>query len=421
MFFRRHEVPQIQTLADSQNKGNTSPKTQVWRARALHFAIVLLATLAIVLPISSISRTQSAPPAQGSNGREIFRFDTFGDEQLWTETLHLHEVIQSSVSPATALAVGLKVDSAALPPNFLSTHDLNSPATTVELIKLNAVVGLVGTVKGTQLKSVGITCAICHSTVDNAVTTGIGNRLDGWPNRDLNPGAIIALSPALTSAQKAVYNSWGPGRFDPRFNVDGINGPVLIPPAFGLKGVGFETYTGDGPISYWNNYVAVVEMGGHGSFSDPRIGISITQEPDLVTPKLPALLQYQLSLGTPRAPAGSFDQMAAKRGEALSKSKAGCARCHIPPAFTDVLSGPDANVPFLHDPAEVGTDPLYAQRSATKQYRTTPLRALWQHPPYFHDGSAPDLPAVVNHYDTLFGLGLTSKQKLDLVEYLKSL
>jgi mono/diheme cytochrome c family protein len=354
-------------------------------------------------------------------GQQIFRFDTFGDEQLWTDTLRMHEVIESSVSPATALAVGLKVDSAALPADFLGTHDLNSPATTVQLIKLNAVVGLVGSVKGTQLKSVGITCAICHSTVDNSVTTGIGNRLDGWPNRDLNPGAIIALSPAVTSAQKAVYNSWGPGRFDPRFNVDGINGPVLIPPAFGLKGVGFETYTGDGPISYWNNYVAVLEMGGHGSFSDPRIGISITQEPDLVTPKLPELLRYQLSLATPPPPPGTFDQIAAKRGEALFKGKARCASCHIPPTFTDVLSGPDPSVPFLHEPAEVGTDTLYALRSATKQYRTTPLRALWQHPPYFHDGSAVDLAAVINHYDNLFNLGLTAKQKLDLVEYLKSL
>jgi mono/diheme cytochrome c family protein len=196
---------------------------------------------------------------------------------------------------------------------------------------------------------------------------------------------------------------------------------VLIPPAYGLRGVGFETYTGDGPISYWNNYVAVLEMGGHGSFSDPRLGISITQEPDLVTPKLPELLRYQLSLATPPPPPGTFDQMAARRGEALFKGKANCASCHIPPTFTDVLSGPDRNVPLLHDPAEVGTDPLYAQRSATKQYRTTPLRALWQHPPYFHDGSARDLAAVVNHYDTRFSLGLTAKQKRDLVEYLKSL
>jgi hypothetical protein len=383
------------------------------KSRILKGLIILLCAVAFI-------STQTANTAV-DQGQQIFRFDTFGDEQLWTDTLRLHEVIQSSVSPATALSVGLKVDATALPADFLATHDLNDPATTVELIKLNAVVGLVGSVRGTQLKSVGITCAICHSTVDNSVAAGIGNRLDGWPNRDLNPGAIIALSPALTSAQKAVYNSWGPGRFDPRFNVDGINGPVLIPPAFGLKGVGFETYTGDGPISYWNNYVAVVEMGGHGSFSDPRLGINITQEPDLVTPKLPELLRYQLSLSAPPPPAGSFDQKAAKRGEALFMSKARCSSCHVPPTFTDVLTGPDPSVPFLHDPTEVGTDPLYAQRSATKRYRTTPLRALWQHPPYFHDGSARTLDAVVDHYDRVFGLGLTTKQKGDLVQYLKSL
>src|SRR5215204_303788 len=377
----------------------------------------ILIGLILLLCAVAVLSTKTANTA-ADQGQQIFRFDTFGDEQLWTDTLRLHEVIQSSVSPAAALGVGLKVDATALPANFLATHDLNDPRTTVELIKLNAVVGLVGTVRGTQLKAVGITCAICHSTVDNSVAAGIGNRLDGWPNRDLNPGAIIALSPALTSAQKAIYNSWGPGRFDPRFNVDGINGPVLIPPAFGLKGVGFETYTGDGPISYWNNYVAVLEMGGHGSFSDPRLGITITQEPDLVTPKLPELLRYQLSLATPPPPAGSFNQTAARRGEALFKGKARCASCHIPPTFTDVLSGPDPSVPLLHDPAEVGADPLYALRSATKQYRTTPLRALWQHSPYFHDGSARDLGAVVNHYDVLFGLGLTAKQKRDLVEYL---
>lgn len=380
---------------------------------------ILISLVMLFCAIAFLSTRVVNP--QGDQGQQIFRFDTFGDEQLWTDTLRMHEVIQSSVSPATALAVGLKVDATALPADFLATRDLNDPATTVELIKLNAVVGLVGKVRGTQLKSVGITCAICHSTVDNSVTTGIGNRLDGWPNRDLNPGAIIALSPALTSAQRAVYNSWGPGRFDPRFNVDGINGPVLIPPAFGLKGVGFETYTGDGSISYWNNYVAVLEMGGHGSFSDPRLGISVTQEPDLVTPKLPELLRYQLSLSAPPALVGSFDRTAAKRGEALFMNKARCASCHIPPTFTDVLAGPNPNVPLLHDPAEVGADPSYAQRSATKQYRTTPLRGVWQHPPYFHDGSAPTLNDVVNHYDTQFRLGLTAKQKADLVEYLKSL
>jgi hypothetical protein len=395
--------------------GRNSSMGRAELRRVIGLSMLIASLFGIALIISQ--------PTEGqvNQGQKIFRFDTFGDEQLWTDTLRLHEVIQSSVSPATALGVGLKVDNTALPPDFLATHDLNSPATTVELIKLNAVVGIVGSVKGTQLKSVGITCAICHSTVDNSVAMGIGTRFDGWPNRDLNPGAIIALSPALTAAQKAVYNSWGPGRFDPRFNVDGINGPVLIPPAFGLKGVGFETYTGDGPISYWNNYVAVLEMGGHGSFSDPRLGISIIQEPDLVTPKLPELLRYQLSLATPPPPPGSFDPTAAKRGEALFKGKARCVSCHIPPLFTDVLNGPDPTIPLLHDAAEVGTDPLYAQRSATKQYRTTPLRAVWQHPPYFHDGSARDLGEVVNHYDRLFGLALTTKQRSDLVEYLKSL
>ncbi len=362
-----------------------------------------------------------ASTAKPQDGRTIFRFDTFGDEQLWTDTLRMHEVIASSVSPATALSVGLKVDAAALPPGFLASHDLNDPATTVELIRLNAVIGIVGKVAGTQLQSVGITCAICHSAVDNSVAAGVGNRLDGWPNRDLNPGAIIALSPALTAAQKAVYNSWGPGFYDPRFNIDGINGPALIPPAFGLAGVGFEIYTGDGPISYWNNYVAVTQMGGHGSFSDPRLGISITQTPDLVTPKLPALLQYQLSLKTPPPPPGSFDPQAAKRGEVLFRTRAACATCHIPPTFTDVLNGPDPSTPLLHDPAEVGQDQAYADRSATHQYRTTPLRALWQHAPYFHDGSAPTLRAVVDHYDQLMALGLTDKQKADLIEYLKTL
>ena len=379
----------------------------------------LAAGLVLALAFTASTAPQSSG-AKRPDGQTIFRFDTFGDEQFWTDTLRMHQVIQSSVSPAVALSVGLKVDSERLPPDFLATHDLNDPATTVKLIRLNAVVGVVGKVADGKLKSVGITCALCHSTVDNSVTQGVGRRLDGWPNRSLNPGAIIALSPALSDAKKAVYNSWGPGKYDARFNVDGINGPAVIPPAFGLQGVGFETFTGDGPISYWNNYVAVTQMGGHGSFSDPRIGISITQTPDLVTPKLPALLQYQLSLQTPPPPEGSFDARAARRGAALFKGKANCASCHIPPTFTDVLTGPDPRVPFLHDPGAVGTDPGYAARSATKQYRTTPLRALWQHPPYFHDGSARDLPAVVDHYDQFFGLGLDAGQKADLVEFLKS-
>ena len=379
-----------------------------------------LTLLFLVALVAALSSPQSASGEKPRDGKTIFRFDTFGDEQLWTDTLRLHEVIQSSVSPATALAVGLKVDSDALPPNFLATHDLNDPATTVELIRLNAVVGVVGKVSGGKLMSVGITCALCHSTVDDSVTSGVGRRLDGWANVTLDPGAIIALSPALTDTQRAVYNSWGPGKYDPRFNIDGINLPVVIPPAFGLQNVGFETFTGDGPISYWNNYVAVTQMGGHGSFEDPRLGISIIQRPDLVTPKLPALLEYQLSLRTPPAPQ-SVNAAAAKRGQTIFKAKAKCATCHIPPTYTDVLAGPDPAAPLLHAPAETGMEPVYASRSATGLYRTTPLRALWQHPPYFHDGSAPDLLAVVNHYDRVLRLHLTDSQKADLVEFLKTL
>jgi mono/diheme cytochrome c family protein len=368
-------------------------------------------------------------------GREIFRFDTFGDEQLWTDVLRMHEVIPT-VSPATALAVGLKVDVEALPAAIVAALragqvDLTNPAITVELLRLNAVVGVQGTVdEAGQLTTVGVTCALCHSSVDNSFAPGIGKRLDGWANTDLNVGAIVALSPALDAATKAEFNAWGPGKYDPRHHAfDGTNIiplnspslPIVIPPVYGLKGVGFETFTADGPISYWNSYVGVGQMGGQGNFSDPRIGLFIQQTPDLVTPKLRALLDYQLSLRPPKAPKGSVNPQDAARGKQLFRNEARCATCHQGPNFTDVLSGPDRSVPFLHDPAEVGMDPAYASRTATGKYRTTPLRGLLQHPPYFHDGSAPDLPAVVNHYDTLFGLNLTARQKADLVEYLKSL
>jgi hypothetical protein len=385
--------------------------------------IALFSAAVAALFIPSLYSTLAArPTGTKTDGQYIFRFDTFGDEDLWTGILRLNEVIQASVSPRMALSVGLKVDSTVLPPNFLEKFSLDDPATTVELLRRNAVLGVVAKVEDRQITSIGITCALCHSTVDSP--SGIGKRLDGWPNRDLNPGAIIALSPALTAAQKAVYNSWGPGRYDPRFNIDGINGPVLIPPAYGLQGVPFEIYTADGPISYWNNYVAVTQMGGHGSFCDPRIppnGVCITQTPDLVVPKLPALLQYQLSLPAPPPPAGSFDAVKAARGQALFNGAARCAACHIPPLYTDVQNGPDSSTPLVHDPAETGMDPAYALRSVTQKYRTTPLRALWQHAPYFHDGSAGDLNAVVNHYNSYLALGLTEAQKADLVEFLKTL
>jgi mono/diheme cytochrome c family protein len=272
------------------------------------------------------------------------------------------------------------------------------------------------------LTRVGITCALCHSTVDDSFTRGIGNRLDGWPNRDLNPGAIIALSPALPDAAKAVYNSWGPGKYDPRFNLDGKNGPVVIPPASGLLGIHRITATGDGDeLAYWNRYVAVTQMGGHGSFVEPRTAVSVTHGPDdQVSSKLPALQEYQLSIPAPPPPAGSFDVVAAERGRQVFNGHGQCAKCHSGPTFTD------ANT-TLHAPAEVVSEPepngapSYASRTATRQYRTAPLRGIWQHPPYFHNGSAPTLESVVEMYDARKSLGLTSAERADLVQYLKSL
>jgi len=428
---------------------NVDRPTTPWRA--LRAALGAVFALVLTFGISGFGQATTAqqragdPGANGNRqkdggqkprkGQAIFRFDTFGDEQLWTNVLRMHEPI-ATVDPETALAVGLKVDVDALPAALIAALrarqvDLTNPAVTIELLRLNAVVGVKGTVNETdQLTSIGVTCALCHSTVDDSFAPGIGKRLDGWANLDLNVGAIVALSPALPDALKAEFRTWGPGKYDPRHHAfDGLNIiplnepslPIVIPSIYGLKGVGFETYTADGPISYWNSYVGVGQMGGHGSFSDPRIGLFITQTPDLVTPKLGALLDYQLSLRVPDPPEGSFDKKAAKRGKQVFRNEAGCATCHQSPNYTDVLSGPSRTVPFLHEPAEVGMEPGYAARTATGKYRTTPLRGLWQHAPYFHDGSAPDLLAVVNHYNQLFALNLTTAQKADLVEFLKSI
>jgi hypothetical protein len=350
-----------------------------------------------------------------TDGQDIFRYDTFGDEQVWTDVLGMHEVIAEAVSPVTALSVGLKVDAAALPDGILDDVDLEDPATTVALLELNAVVGVQGTVEDGELVSVGITCALCHSDVDDSVMDGIGNRLDGYANRDLNAGAILALSPFYADEEaQEVLTSWGAGYFDPRFNMDGINAPVLIPPIYGLDGVPVETYTGDGPVSYWNSYVAVTQMGGQGQFFDPRIGVEVFQTPDRVTPQLPALYDYQMSLAVPQPAADSFDSEAAERGRTLFEGDAGCSGCHMGEQLTDAGQ-------TLHTPEEVGMDPVTAERSATGNYRTTPLRAVWQHPPYFHDGSAETLEAVVEHYDDQMSLGLAADEQADLVEYLKSL
>jgi mono/diheme cytochrome c family protein len=402
-------------------------------------------TLAIGLAVSGLASGTTAEQAVGASqhelgtrfrdGKAIFRFDTFGDEQLWTDVLRMHEVIPT-INPMTALAVGLKVDVEALPAALIAALragdvDLTDPAVTVELLRLNAVVGVKGVVNDAgQLTSFGVTCALCHSSVDDSLAPGIGRRLDGWANINLDVGTIVALSPALDEATKAEFRTWGPGKYDPRHHAfDGtaimpLNSPslpIVIPPIYGLKGVGFETFTGDGPISYWNSYVGVTQMGGQGNFFDPRLGLFVRQSPDLVTPKLLALLEYQLRLLPPKPPPGLLDAAAVSRGERLFRNRAKCAGCHKSPTFTDVLNGRPRWRPLLHDPAEVGMDPAYAERSATGKYRTTPLRGLLQHPPYFHDGSAPDLLAVVNHYDALFRLRLTAAQKADLVEYLKSL
>ncbi|HET6616724.1 MAG TPA: hypothetical protein VFH69_02825, partial [Gemmatimonadota bacterium] len=263
------------------------------------------------------------------------------------------------------------------------------------------------------IQRIGVTCALCHSDVDDSIQEGIGRRLDGYPNRDLDPGRIISLSPAMQDpAVQAVLTSWGSGRYDAYWNHDGINDPTLIPPAYGLDGVPVETFTGEGPVSYWNAYVAVTQMHSQGSFFDPELGIEIVASPDLVTAKLPDLQAYQLTLPAPAPPAGSFDAAAAGRGEIVFTAE--CASCHVPPTFTDAGER-------VHAPAETGMDPVLAGRGTTDGYRTTPLRGAWQHPPYFHDGSAATLADVVEHYDTFLGLGLTAEQKADLVEFLKSL
>jgi mono/diheme cytochrome c family protein len=379
---------------------------------------------------NNLTTPEPPDPALAAQGKDIFRFDTYGDETFWTDTLRMHEVIQAAVDPTTALSVGLKVDADALPPDVVQgiqsgTVSLTDPATTVALLKLNAVVGLKGTVETIDgrdtLVRVGTTCALCHSTVNNSFSPGIGSRLDGWPNSDLNPGAILALSPALSAGQKAVYNSWGPGKYDPRFNFDGVSGPVVIPPAYGLLGVNSIIYTGDGAdIAYWNLYVGVTQMHGHGTFADSRIGVAVQNPPDLISAKLEALQAYQLSLQAPTPVAGSFDPAAAQRGRVVFQGAGGCATCHAGTLLTDANTR-------LHDPSEVVSEPepngvpSYASRSATKKYRTTPLRALLRHPPYFHNGIAATLDAVVELYATRKGLTLTAAQKADLVEYLKSL
>ena len=415
-------------------RGEARPSFTTLRTRRRWLAVGASAGIAAVVAACGGS---DAPPldqaALAAEGKQIFRSDTFGDEVFWTDTLKMNEVIAAAVDPVTALSVGLKVDAEALPAAVVAgiqdgSIDLKSPATTIALLKLDAVVGVKGTIENVngveKLARVGITCALCHSTVDDSFAKGIGKRLDGWPNRDLNPGAIIALSPAVSADAKlaAEFNSWGPGKFDPRHNVDGISKPVVIPPAYGLAGIHKITFTGDGDeIAYWNRYVSVVEMGGQGTMTDARLNLDVNHIPpggqDLVSSKLPALQAYQLTLAAPPAPAGSFDADAAARGKLVFEGAGKCATCHSGASFTDANSR-------LHPPSDSMAEPetpSYASRSATKQYRTSPLKGAWQHAPYFHDGSAATLEDVVATYNTKQSLGLSAADVADLAQYLKSL
>ncbi len=394
-------------------------------------AFISASVVAVLVTACGGSNNDTPDPALVAQGKDIFRFDTFGDETTWTDTLRMHEVIRTAVDPTTALAVGLKVDAEALPAAVVQgiqngSISLTSPDTTVALLKLNAVVGVKGTVEVVNgkdtLTKVGITCALCHSTVDNSFAPGIGKRLDGWANRDLDPGLIISLSPALDATKKAVYSSWGKGKYDPRFNFDGKNGPQVIPPAYGLQGIHRITSTGDGEdVAYWNRYVSVTQMGGHGSFSDARTGVNVKNgTDDQVSSKLPALQAYQLSLAAPTAPAGSFDPAAAARGKLVFNQNGKCVTCHSGAVLTDANSLLHPISDVVSEPEAAGV-PSYASRSATKMYRTAPLAGLWQHAPYFHNGSAATLEAVVQTYNTRKSLNLTNAEMADLVQYLKSL
>lgn len=432
----------------------------------LMLALALIGALSLYSENHGFSSSDHAAPAADKNedlarqGKNVFRNATFGDQDFWGGALQLHRAIEGSqhggvgpgVSPATALAVGLKVDQDALPALLVQQIkagkvDLNDPATTLALIKLNAVIGITGFFNSDgTLKSIGIQCALCHSTVDNAFAPGIGHRLDGWANRDLNVGTIIGLSPNLQPVAdvlgvdvptvKTVLASWGPGKFDAElfmdgkaFRPDGKSAATLIPPAFGLSGVNLHTFTGWGSVPYWNAFVANLEMHGKGNFSDSRLNDPakfpvaarngfghVSNADDQITAKLSPLHFYQLSLPAPAPPANSFDRQAAVRGKELFSGKAQCSSCHVPPLMTE----PGWN---MHAASDVCVDDFQASRSPDGKYRTTPLNGLWTHTQggFYHDGRFATLLDVVNHYDGCKNLGLQPGEKSDLVEYMKSL
>jgi hypothetical protein len=458
---------------------DSGPPAPRWPRKRSTYYRMLAVALASVVVVGRMTTISASPPAPRGiddipvdyglqlirEGRETFRYDTFGSEAFWGGMLRLHEAIAGSanggvgpgVSPTAALGVGLKVDMDALPPDLVNKIrngqvDLNDPATTLALLRLNAVVGVKGTFDGSQrMVSMGIQCALCHSTVDDAFAPGIGHRLDGWPNRDLNVGAIAAMAPSVQpfvdllrladssiteEAVRTVFRSWGPGKFDAELILDGKamrpdgrSAATLLPAAYGLAGVNLHTYTGWGSVTHWNAFVANLEMQGSGTFFDPRLNDTTKfpiaaragfgnrrGNPDLITPKLAALHFYQLSIPAPTPPPGSFDAAAAGRGRTLFAAKAQCATCHVPPLYSE----PGWN---MHTAAEIGIDDFQAMRSPDERYRTTPLRGLFARAKggFYHDGRFATLMDVVNHYNGFKSLGLTAAEKADLVEFLKSL
>ena len=450
-----------------------TPARAVALAGAVTLALLFVATPAgsHVMKLLGFDRQIEQNAARMlDEGRQTFRFDTFGDEAFWGDQLKLHLAIEGAqfggvglgLSPRAALGLGLKVDVDALPAGLVKQLrqgrvNLDDPAVTLALLRHDAVLGVRGFFGGDDgLRSVGINCALCHSTVDNSLAAGIGHRLDGWANRDLNVGEVVALAPDLSpfssllgvdqDTVRAVLRSWGPGKFDAELILDGkafnpqqvsngvvtgtnVPGATLIPPAFGLAGVDLHTWTGWGSVTHWNAFVANLEMHGSGTFFDPRLNDAakfpiaaangfgnVRNTPDLITSKLAALHFYQLAIPAPAPPKGSFDAAAAERGGELFGRKAGCNVCHVQPLFTE----PGWN---MHTPAEVCVDDFQAKRSPDERYRTSPLRGLWTHQRggFFHDGRFATLSDVVNHYNTCFGLGLTDREKSDLVQYLLSL
>jgi len=419
--------------------------------------------------------TQRRADSLASQGRQVFRFGTFGDEAVWGGVLGLQKAIEGSklggvgagISPKQALALGLKVDATAIPKKVAAAIkagkvNLDDPAVTVTLLKLNAVVGVKGFFdKKGGLSSVGITCAVCHSTVDDSFAPGIGKRLDGWPNQDLNVGAIVASVPNLKPLEdslqadeatvKKVLMSWGPGKFDAEldldgkaFRPDGKSAATRIPSAFGKDGQNLHTWEGGwGTVTYWNAFVANLEMHGQGNFLDvrlddkskfplaaaarfghthPYVGQGVlpvpdkpTGLPDRITEALRSLDFYQRALPVPRPPKGSFDAAAAKRGEVVFNGPGKCASCHM----GSIGTAPGYNAVT---PAQICTDAFQANRGPDGTYVIAPLQALFTRSKrgFYHDGRYATLMDVVNHYDSCFKLGLNAQQKGDLVEYLKS-